>query len=64
MAKIRYIRRFILIRRMVRKTVNQVNFFFRRNRILARWYVRKLHDKLDDLFIKFFFKKHVEKKAH
>lgn len=69
MAKIRYIRRLITVRRMFRRTINTTNYFFRRNHVLARWYVRKAHDKLDDLFIKLFFKKplyrkHVEKKAH
>ena len=63
MAKIRYIRRFIILRRMLRKTVNAVNYAFRRNRVLGRWYVRKLHDKFDDLFIKLFYKKPVEKKV-
>lgn len=64
MATIRYKRRVIKRRRLFRKAVNGINYFFRRNRVLGRWYVRKGHDKLDDLFIKLFFKKPVEKKAH
>ena len=63
MAKIRYIRRFVKIRRMFRKAVNRVNYILRLNHILLRWYARKFHDKLDDLFIKLFFKKPVQKKV-
>lgn len=63
MAKIRYIRRFVKIRRMFRKAVNRVNYKIRLNHVLLRWYTRKFHDKLDDLFIKLFYKKRVHKKV-